>query len=149
MTDGVVEFDVAEFREEYPFFSKLTDTQLNSLFRKACLRLRNDAKSCVKDIYVRNEFLYLIVAHLATLFQKALDGNSLVGRISSASEGSVSVSSEYSVSQGGGEKWWSQTPWGADYWTSSAPYRVPNYVTTNFAMPVDRRGYPRNRFYNS
>ena len=139
MTDNVVEFVVAEFREEYPFFSNLTDTQLSSLFRKACLRLRNDAKSCVKDIEVRKEFLYLIVAHLATLFQKALAGNGLVGRISSASEGSVSVSSEYSVSQVGGEKWWSQTQWGADYWTLSASYRVLNDVATNFPMPVNRR----------
>ena len=139
MTDNVVEFVVAEFREEYPFFSELTDTQLNSLFRKACLRLRNDAKSCVKDIEVRKEFLYLIVAHLATLFQKALAGNGLVGRLSSASEGSDSISSEYRVSQVGGEKWWSQTQWGADYWTLSAPYRVLNYVATNFPMPVSRR----------
>ena len=79
MPDNVVEFVVAEFRGEYPFFSELTDTQLSSLFRKACLRLRNDAKSCVKAIEVRKEFLYLIVAHLATLFQKALAGNGLVG----------------------------------------------------------------------
>ena len=143
MTDNVVEFVVAEFREEYPFFSELTDTQLNSLFRKACLRLRNDAKSCVKDIEVRKEFLYLIVAHLATLFQRAQSGNEIVGRLSSASEGSVSISSEYNSNPLGGEKWWVQTTWGAEYWVSSAPYRTATAIITNFPMYVDRRGTPR------
>ena len=138
MTDNVVEFVVAEFRGEYPFFSELTDTQLNSLFRKACLRLRNDAKSCVKDIEVRKEFLYLIVAHLATLQAQVDAGNPLVGRLSSASEGSVSVSSEYGT-LGNSEKWWVQTPYGAKFWQMTAIFRTSLYVVTNFPMPVNRR----------
>ena len=138
MTDNVVEFVVAEFREEYPFFSELTDTQLSSLFRKACLRLRNDAKSCVKDIEVRKEFLYLIVAHLATLQSQVDAGNMLVGRLSSASEGSVSISSEYGT-LGSSEKWWVQTPYGAKFWQMTAIFRTSLYVVTNFPMPVNRR----------
>ena len=137
MTD-VVEFVVAEFREMYPKITA-SDLQLESFFYEAELLFNNTSKSCVKDLKKRKVLLYMIVAHLATLFQKALAGNGLVGRLSSASEGSVSISSEYSVSQVGGEKWWSQTPWGADYWTLSAPYRVLNYVATNFPMPVNRR----------
>lgn len=144
MTDNVVEFVVAEFREDYPMFSALSDNKLQRLFNSAVARhLRNDARSCVRDLTVRKEFLYLIVAHLATLFQRAQSGNEIVGRLSSASEGSVSISSEYNSNPLGGEKWWVQTTWGAEYWISSAPYRTATAIITNFPMYVDRRGTPR------
>ena len=147
MTDGVVEFDVVEFRSMYPKITA-TDAQLEMFFLEAELLFNNTPQSCVKDLKKRKIYLYLVVAHLATLQAEVDKGNTLVGRLSSASEGSVSVSSDYGT-LGKNEKWWAQTPYGAKYWTLTAPFRTSLYVVTNFAMPVDRRGYPRNRFYNS
>lgn len=141
MTNGVVEFDVAEFRGMYPNI-KNTDTQLQFCFMKAELFFNNTEQSCEKDINKRKIYLYLIVAHLATLQAQVESGNTLVGRISSATEGSVSVSSDYGV-LGRNEKFWAQTQHGAEYWALTALFRTGVYVVTNYPMPVDRRGYPR------
>lgn len=147
MPNGVVVFDVAEFRSMYPKITA-TDAQLEMFFLEAELLFNNTEHSCVKDVNKRKIYLYLIVAHLATLQAQVDAGNALVGRISSATEGSVSVSSDYGT-LGKNEKYWAQTPYGAKYWALTAPFRTSLYVVSNFPMPVDRRGYPRNRFYNS
>lgn len=147
MTNGVVEFDVAEFRAMYPNI-KATDTQLEMFFLEAEMFFNNTPVSCEKDIKKRKLLLYLIVSHLATLQSQVDAGNMIVGRISSASEDVVSVSSEYGTLNKN-EKYWVQTPYGAKYWQLTARYRTSLYVITNVAMPVDRRGLPRNRFYNS
>lgn len=146
MADNVVEFDVAEFREWYPNI-KATDAQLEMFFLEAELLFNNTKNSCVEDIKKRKIYLYLIVAHLATLQDQIDSGNTLVGRLSSATEGSVSVSSDYGT-LGANEKFWAQTPYGAKYWALTAPFRTSHYVITNFSMPVDRRGYPSwNGYY--
>lgn len=139
MTNNVVEFDVAEFRELYPKV-KASDLQLESFFCEAELLFNNSSKSCIKDLKKRKILLYLIVAHLATLQAQVDAGNMLVGRLSSASEGSVSISSDYGT-LGNSEKWWAQTPYGAKFWQLTAIYRTSAYVVTNFAMPVQRRGW--------
>ena len=137
MTDNVVEFVVAEFRELYPKITS-TDFQLESFFYEAELLFNNTDKSCVKDLKKRKILLYMIVAHLATLQSQVDAGNTLVGRLSSASEGSVSVSSEYGT-LGNSEKWWVQTPYGAKFLQMTAIFRTSLYVVTNFPMPVNRR----------
>jgi len=147
MPNGVVEFNVAEFRELYPKITN-SDLQLEQFFLEAELLFNNTEKSCVKDVAKRKIYLYLIVAHLATLQAQLDGGNTLVGRLSSATTGSVSVSSDYGQ-LGKNEKFWVQTPYGAKYWMLTAQFRTSLYVVGNVAMPVDRRGYPRNRFYNS
>lgn len=147
MTEGVVEFDVAEFRSMYPKITA-TDAQLEMLFYEAEILFPNGSNSCEKNLKKRKVMLYLIVAHLATLQAQIDSGNMLVGRLASASEGSVSVSSDYGTLSKD-EKFWAQTLYGAKFWKMTAYYRTGVYVVTNFAMPVDRRGYPRNRFYNS
>lgn len=137
MTDNVVEFVVTEFREMYPKITA-SDLQLESFFYEAELLFNNTSKSCVKDLKKRKVLLYMIVAHLATLQSQVDAGNTLVGRLSSASEGSVSVSSEYGT-LGSSEKWWAQTPYGAKFWQMTAIFRTSLYVVTNFPMPVNRR----------
>ncbi len=136
---GVVIFDVAEFRSFYPNI-KATDAQLEMFFYEAEIMLNNTEKSCIKDLKKRKVLLYLIVAHLATLQGQIDAGNALVGRVSSASEGSVSVSSDYG-SMGNSERWWLQSPYGAKYWQLTMPYRSALYIVTNVPMPVDRTGW--------
>jgi hypothetical protein len=58
------------------------------------------------------------------------------GRISSASEGSVSAAFDMNVPPGSAQ-WWAQTKYGSDYWLAMAPYRTMQY------RPGPRRVFSR------
>lgn len=137
--DGVVVFDVDKFREAYPS-AKGTDTQLSNAFIKAGMLLRNDKHSCVCNLAEREMLLWLLVAHMDMLQSNIDEGNSAVGRASSASEGSVSVSLDYGTATNG-EKWYTQTPYGAEYWALTSRYRSFLYTLGVAPMPVWRGGY--------
>lgn len=134
--DGVVVFDAAEFRALYPSISA-TDPQLEDYFAMAESFLDNTKCSVVKDLGRRKRMLYLLVAHIATITGMAETGNPVVGRISSASEGSVSVSLDYGT-MGNNERWYLQTPWGAMYWQLTKKYRSAVYRLGIAPMPVQR-----------
>ena len=94
MTMAVVVFDIDEFRALYPNIVA-TDAQLRMFFSIAEGFLDNTDCSIVKDVAARKTMLYLLVAHLASLNQQAESGNAVVGRVASATEGSVSISLDY------------------------------------------------------
>jgi hypothetical protein len=52
----------------------------------------------------------------------------IVGRISQASEGDVSVSSEWSAPPNANAAYFLQTKYGADYWTMTARYRTALFI---------------------
>ena len=87
---GVVIFDVAKFREIYPKITA-TDAQLQSYFVESTMLMNNTEQSCVQNLSERELLLFLLVAHIALLQGRIDSGNDSVGRIASASEGSVSV----------------------------------------------------------
>ena len=84
--------------------------------------------------------IYLATSHVAWLnAPKDANGNpaatgqvaaQVVGRISSASEGSVSVSTEYPLDSGSSaqEKYLSQTRYGLLLWEALGPYRTGQYA---------------------
>lgn len=121
---AVVEFDPAAFREAYPRFDALTDAQLQQAFDVACLVLDNTDASPVpydpaRSIFIRRTLLWLLVCHLATM---ALWQPGQSGPLASATEGSVSVS--FSIPQGAGKSFYTQTPCGQAYWQAIQPYVV-------------------------
>ena len=63
----------------------------------------------------------------------------LVGRVASASEGSVSVSLEYASSTSVNQAWFFQTPYGAQFWQATAAYRQMRYVAP---MPRNFNPWP-------
>ncbi|MGZ9981549.1 DUF4054 domain-containing protein [Bordetella bronchiseptica] len=136
---AVVVFDPDEFKLIYPSFSTLTDPQLAHAFRMATLYLSNKEDSRVCDLDERKVLLYLLTAHVAALTygENGQGPRPLVGRISSATEGSVSVSAEYNVAPGSAQ-WYAQTGYGAQYWEATAKYRVGRYrpAPTGYAVPV-------------
>lgn len=117
MDDKVVVFDPQEFKTLYPEFAKTEDATLTLYFNAACLLLDNTEKSMVKDLAERKMLLYMLTCHIATL--KA-NGNTLVGTITSASEGKVSVS----LTPFRNANWYMTTQCGAMYWQATAKYRV-------------------------
>lgn len=137
---GVVVFDPVEFRALYPTI-QATDDQLEMYFEMAETFLDNTKCSVVKDLGARKRLLYLLVAHIATLTGQAEKGNNVVGRVSSATEGTVSIGLDYGT-MGNNERWYLQTPWGAMYWQLTKKYRSAVYRMGLRPMPVQRTYFP-------
>lgn len=126
---AVVIWNPELFRQLYPEFAAASDAFLRGMFVKACSQyLDNTDTSVVENAEERELLLFDLVAHMAFLrgYGKAGDRGGLVGRISSASEGSVSVSVE-NPGNNDSSWWYMQSPYGADYWQATAPYRTMRY----------------------
>ena len=142
---GVVTFDPAAFKERYPEFDSVSDSLLTDFFNEATLVLENTRRSLVKDVTERRLLLWMLTAHLTQLFQGAngQGSNGLVGRVSSASEGTVSVSADMGPTSAASAWYW-QTQYGAAYWNATAKYRQMRYVKGQSVSPTWRNA----RVYN-
>jgi hypothetical protein len=133
MSAGAVVFDPAAFIARFPQFANVDAALLQAFFDEAAaLYLNNSARSIVRDLAERSILLNYIVAHLGTLsgvLTPAGQGSTAtqVGRVSSASEGSVSASMDMGQ-QSKGAAFWLQTQYGAAYWQATAAYRTLRYV---------------------
>jgi hypothetical protein len=142
-TVGPVQFDYSWWQQRYPDLARWCSPGMaQGYFDLATLYLDNtDAGapptqvpgfgfvgcryggSPVTNIAQRQILLGLLTAHIATL-NAPLNGqpaSGLVGRISSATEGSVSVSVD--MPEIAGAEWYTQTKYGMAYWTATARYR--------------------------
>ncbi|WP_437609671.1 DUF4054 domain-containing protein [Erwinia sp. V71] len=126
---AIVALDTDKFRAMFPEFSNVADPALPFLFDQSTDYLNNSEYSLVEDVVKRERLLYLLMAHLAYMRYGDSDGNGkkgLAGRVSSASEGSVSVS----LDMGAVEfryAWYTQSPYGMDFWQATKVYRMANY----------------------
>ena len=133
MCTGAVVFDPAAFVARYPQFATVDAGLLQAFFDEAgTMYLTNNAYSIVRDLTKRAMLLNLIVAHLATLsgvLTPSGQGSTAtqVGRVASASEGSVSASMDMGQ-QPKAAAFWLQTQYGAQYWQATAEYRTMRYV---------------------
>lgn len=132
---AVVVFDPARFKVAFPEFADVPDARLTALFNMIGYTiLDNSDGSIVTNVDQRSALLDLLVAHMLALFGyttsggTTVPGTGTVGRVASATEGTVSTSLGYSVPAGAGEAWYSQTPYGAMYWVMTAPFRSFRYV---------------------
>lgn len=126
---GIVVFDVEKFRKRYPEFAAVPTDLLQEFFIEATIYLDNTDSSRVTDLLQRTMLLNMLTAHIAKL-NAGSNGESatdLVGRISSATQGSVSVSADMGPVSGT-EAWYLQTKYGAAYWNATAPFRTMQYV---------------------
>lgn len=128
VTRGIVTFDPAVFKAAFPMFATVADAALTMNFGLSQLFLNNSCRSVVIDANTRQTLLNLLVAHITALFQ-GINGAApagIVGRVSDATEGSVSVSAAFPENPNAA--WFDQTPWGAMYWAATAPYRTFRYI---------------------
>ena len=90
---------------------------------------------------LQTQFLNLMVAHIAQLLfgssNQPLSG--LVGRVTDASQGSVSVSVEFPTTPD--NAWFLQTTYGALFWQLSLPFRLGRYVPKPTPQPQFGGGY--------
>jgi hypothetical protein len=140
---GVVVFNQSRWLADYPEFTSVATqyaTAPAACFRQACTILDNTDRSKVHDMAVRSDLLDLLTAHIMQI-RFGVGGNPpsrLVGRVSQASEGTVSISSEVGSGVGARQSWFLQTTYGALYWNMSAVYRTARYVAPGGAS----NGYP-------
>lgn len=138
---GVVVFDPARFKARYPEFVTVGDVVLADYFTEATLYLDNTDCSRVKNLDQRALLLNMVTAHIAAMNGEGANGDGahpLVGRIANATEGSVSVATQFATPESGTEAWYYQTKYGAAFWAASAAYRTAFYV----AGPANCTGHP-------
>jgi hypothetical protein len=139
-----ITFDYAAWLQAFPEFGYVSDTQATMYFNMATVANRNDGFGPVggglcpsnpnanaQAILIQTTLLNLITAHIAKLFAPSESGqptSDLVGRIANASEGSVSVQTEYPEATSDLAAWYTQTKYGAMYWALTAVYRTFRYL---------------------
>lgn len=128
---AVVGFDYASWMNLFPEFAYVSAPQAAMYFDIATTAHRNDVNGPIDDAAKQLQFLNIVTAHVAALFAPKRPGgdpaNPLVGRVASASEGSVSVSADFS-GLAPSAVWWSQTRYGAMYWQLTKVYRSATVV---------------------
>ena len=132
---SVVVFDPTVFKIRYPEFATVDSALLTLYFNEAMIYVDNTESSVITDTNIRGMILNMIVAHIATLQARISSGSPLVGRISSASEGGVSVSVSAAPSTGS-RIWFDQTLYGDAAWKALRPYGHAIYITAPQPIPT-------------
>lgn len=156
MTFPAVTFDPAAFTARYPEFGALSTPQLQAYFNETNVYCANDTCNPSFGVGVLPTLLNMLTAHIAWLnaprdangipAQTGAPASPLVGRISDATEGSVSVSTDMGDADAGSpsQAWYMQTQYGVAYWYASAPYRTARYLANPTFVPsaifTGRRG---------
>jgi hypothetical protein len=141
---AIAVFDYTAWITRYLEFGAVSDAQAALFFAEAGLYLDNTDCSPVQDVTTRLMMLNMLTAHIAAL-SGALNPNGIpdgkVGRVSSATEGSVSISVDLNL-QPGTAAWFSQTPYGFAFWQASKGARSATYVA-----PVPYCFEPRGGYF--
>lgn len=128
---AVAVFDYAAWIVRYPELAGAVSEERAALFfAEAGLYLDNSDASIVQDAGLRLMLLNMLVAHIAVLAGALEPGGrptGLVGRVSSASEGAVSVQTDTGLTPGTAV-WFQQTAYGLSFWQATKPYRSARYV---------------------
>jgi hypothetical protein len=131
----VVAFDYAAWQAMFPEFASVSEPAANSYFAMATGQHNNTIAGPVCDPIQQALLLNFVTAFFAAQFSQPLGSpnpggpqgsNSLVGRISSATEGSISVASE-NMYPPGSAQFWQQNKYGAYYWNATKAYRTMRY----------------------
>lgn len=149
----VVAFDYDAWVARYPEFSAVNEATATAYFNEATIYHSNDGSGPVPTAAIQSTLLNMLTAHIAARYAPGPGGapaSGIVGRITNASEGSVSVQAEYADETPGTMAWYVQTKYGADYWNATLPFRTMRYRPSaqaafgRFAVPFGGR-YPFNR----
>ena len=142
---SVVVFNYTTWAGQYPELAgSVASPQATGYFNQAQLYLDNTASSPVIDASVggkRETILYMLTSHIAAMLA-TINGaapSGIVGRINSASQGSVSVGAEMPAPMSAA--WWNQTRYGAMAYAALAPYRLGMYVAAP-QIPRGAQSYP-------
>lgn len=134
---AIAVFSYTTWTTTFPQLSSVVEAQAEIYFAMATVILRNDGTGPVSDPSTQLLLLNLLTAHIATLYTQSLGdpnpgspkaANSPVGRINSATEGSVTVATDYGTDVGQQQAWLIQTQFGAQFWFMTSQYRRAVYI---------------------
>lgn len=124
-----VVFDPAAFKARYPEFTAVADVTLGECFVEAGMYLSNTDKP-VADVTRRKVLFNMLTAHIGYI-GGLLSADGLprpVGRLSQASEGSVSASFDDVPATPGSGAWFKQSQYGSAFWQATTGLRSFGYV---------------------
>lgn len=127
---GVVTFDYAVWSARYPKLAASVSPALADMyFAEAQLYVDNTPSTFITDPVALALILNMTVAHIATLesLQQGPESSPLIGPITTATEGSVTVSTTLTAPPGS-RQWWIQTQYGMAAWAAMAPWARFLYV---------------------
>ena len=127
-----VSFDFTVFSTRYPELAFVGSSAAQLYFNEACL-YQDNTGSCTgpQDAATQLLLLNMLTAHIAAM--NNANSSPLVGRISNATEGSVSVGTSFEV-PAGSPQWFAQTKYGAAWWNATKQYRTMRYVPRRVAI---------------
>jgi hypothetical protein len=128
---AVAVFNPSLFYARYPEFAGVNSIVLGALFAEAGLfYLTNSDCSPVQDVIRRGALLNMLTAHIAFIGGLlSADGQPRpVGRVSDATEGSVSASFEGVPPTPGTGAWFQQSQYGAAFWQATTSLRSMRYI---------------------
>jgi hypothetical protein len=134
---AVVTFNYTTWVTRYPEFAGVAQPLAQLYFNEATLYCDNAGSGPVNDAPTLSLLLNMLTAHIAQL-NAALNGQAaspLVGRVSEATEGSVSVRTDMPAMPGSAA-WFQQTKYGLAFWQATAQFRTFRPV-----MPRRRFGF--------
>ena len=128
---AVATFDYASWSAAYPEFSNVASGQAQAYWNEATILHRNDGGGPVQDVTMQTSLLNLLTAHIAflrvgTAANQSAASQGLSGRVTSATQGSVSLSTEL-PGLGPNSAWCAASAYGYSYWNYMAPYRTMHY----------------------
>lgn len=143
---AVATFDYQAWVAEFPEFANVSLPTATSYFNRATMFLPNDGGSPLRTTDQQRAMLNLLTSHIAWLSApRDASGNiaasgtpesGIVGRITSASEGSVSVGvGEYGSGESPSAAWYLTTRYGAEYWQAMAPFRQARFISRPTYVP--------------
>ena len=153
---AIVSFDPVAFVAQYPEFATTTNPRMVSMFNLAQYTfLDNSDNSPVMDINFRTQLFFMAVGHLLLLFGLAPtvrpDGtidNTPPGRITNATEGTITTGFQLEVTNmNGSAPWWNQTKYGAMYWMSTARFRSFKYAASGDSGSGYAKAYGVGPYY--
>jgi|SRR5215469_552203 len=136
----VVTFDYGTWAAQDPQQAAyISQQQATAAFNLATLQQANDGSGPINDAVIALTLLNLVTSHVCALIYPVSGPTSnpdpsspLVGRISDATEGSVSVHAENDYPPGSAQ-WWQQSKYGSFWWEATAQFRTMRYLPSRRA----------------
>lgn len=152
---AIATFNYASWVARYPELDAVAEPTATEYFAEAGVYWRNDGTGPVPDQALQLRLLNMLTAHIAARYSQAQGSpspgspqnpNTPVGRINSASEGSVSAQFQNDYAPGSAQ-WFMQTKYGSDFWAATKAYRGMHYrasptVVVNGAYPATPYRWP-------
>lgn len=143
----IVAPNYAAFAARYPEFASpggaqpVSSSLYQAYFDEATIYQANNGAGPVRVAALQIQLLNMLTAHIAALNAPNASGaaaSNVVGRVSNATEGSVTVGTDNQYPPGTAQ-WYQQTKYGSAWWAATAQFRTMRY------RPGPVMGVPANQ----